>query len=119
MTCESKAFYYPDQRNKPSHRMCSSGQRRAAVEAWNMLVPGGEIGKDETFKRAARAEEGLARGASVRKHDLISYVVAMLFINGRLGEVISEQGDYTYETHGGKILELNVFKDIEEGRKVF
>jgi hypothetical protein len=116
-----KSFYYPDQAKKglPAHRMCASGQRRAAAEAWNLLVDGGDRGKDETFDRAAVVERFLPKGADMNKHMLISYVVAGLFASGELNKYIDPEGNYTLERFNGEIYHANIFRDIEDGKSIY
>lgn len=72
---ERKSFYYPATQDREAHRMCVAGQRRAAMEAWNLLVPGGDKGVTSTLTRAGRAEMRLRKGADASKHSLISLVV--------------------------------------------
>lgn len=115
----SNSFYYPAYRGEPSRRMCAAGQRRAASELWNLMVDGGDIGKDETFHRAVKAERRLANKADLNKHDLISYVVAKIWADGMEELYMNEQGDYRFERFSGEIIPVNIFTEIEKEKQIY
>jgi hypothetical protein len=117
-TSEKRVFYYPKRRGCPSERMCAAGQRRAAAEGWNLLVPGGEIGKIETYARALRGTIALAKGCSTSKRNLISFMVAQAHLNGTLKEYVDENGNFSLGTRAG-IFPRNIFEDIERNKKLF
>jgi hypothetical protein len=114
-----KTFYYPEQKNREAHRMCAAGQRRAAAEAWNWIVPGGDIGKKDTERRGLRTVGRLDHGADVNKHDVISFVVVDLLTAGRIEEYVDRDGNYTLETSDGRRLPRNILEDAAKGKRIF
>ena len=114
-----KSFYYPDQKGRPSHRMCASGQRRAAAEAWNIIVPGGGIGKEQSLSRAVRAANRLATGADDNKHNIISFVVVNLATTEGLEGYVDPAGNYTLETGNGRRWSRSILEDAANGKPIF
>lgn len=114
-----KSFYYPDQKGREAHRMCAAGQRRAVAEAWNWIVPGGEIGKKQTEHKGLKAAVRLFNGADVSKHDVISFVVVDLLTTGRIHEYVDEEGNYTLETNTGRRVPRNILVDAAKGKRIF
>ncbi len=115
----SRAFYYPPTATQESQRMCTAGQRRAVMEAWDFLVPGADIGVASTLTRAAIADYRLRHRANVSKYGLISLAVVRAYLNGTLSNFIDPTGNYILETYRGVIVPCNIFSDIESGKRVF
>ncbi len=105
---EYKSFHYPD-----GARACASGQRRCALTAMDLALPGAEGRKLELVRRAARTESGLKSGRDISKHDKLDYVVVDLFTRGMLREYIdTKTGDYTLNTFDGRSFLNNILKDL-------
>lgn len=116
----SRSFHYPETNKRPAGRMCSSGQRRAVAEGWNLLIPdGGEIGRRKTAERAKLAAYRLAHGADVNKHILISGVVMEVFQAGVLEQYVDTDGNYLLEAHNGAQYVRNLFVDLTSDRPIF
>lgn len=109
-----ETFKYPD-----GTRMCVAGQRRAAVEAMDLALPGAEKAKDKIVTRAAKAEADLKKGRSVGKHKKISLVVADLHTKGGIQRHIDADGNYTVETFDGRKFKANIFEDLVDKKKIF
>ena len=110
-----KVFHYED-----GTRACAAGQRRCAVTAMDLVLPGAEARKNALLDRAAKTAQRLKRGANVPKHDRLDYVVVDAFTKGTLPRYIhTEKGDYTLQTHNGRTYQNNIFKDHVERKSIF
>lgn len=108
-------FKYPS-----GDRMCASGQRRAALEAMDLLLEGGNHAKEGILQRAAKADHLNRRGASVNKHDLISLQVVELYMQGLIELFIDPTtGDYTMRTYDGREFPQNVWETLFQGKKIY
>lgn len=108
-------FRYPD-----GSRICAPGQRRAALTAMDLLLPGAEPLKDELLRRAYSALRGIEWGADVNKHDLITLVVVDAYTGDRLTQYVDPiTGDFCLLTYGGVIYGNNVFEMLEADKKIY
>lgn len=112
---ERKIFSYPDGR-----RMCASGQRRAALTALELTLPGAEGVKEGILRRALIGEKMVRNGGTANKHDLIAFVVADLVTGGGVEEYVdTETGDYTLNTFDGRSFPNNILADLVGGKHIF
>lgn len=112
-----KPFCYPH-----GSRMCVAGQRRAALEAVELILPGANNVKQNILNRAATTAHKFNAGADCNKHDLISFVVVDSITNPT--KPISRHmdphtGDYILETYNGRQFPANVFDDLEKRKKIY
>lgn len=110
-----KIFHYPD-----GSRACAAGQRRCAVTAMDLTLPGAEVQKKELLERAARTALLLARGAQVSKHDKLDLVVVEAYTKGELQKYIhTKKGDYTLHTYDGRKFPNNILKDLVSRKQIY
>lgn len=92
-----KSFKYPN-----GLRMCRSGQDQAAAEAW-ALLKADEKAELGILERATKGESALAKNADTNKHNLISWVVYLLFKNNEIHEYVDPAtGEYLVVSYSGK-----------------
>lgn len=112
---EKRIFSYPD-----GNRMCASGQRRAALTALELTLPGAEQVKEKILKRALIGEKMVRNGGTANKHDLIAFVVADLVTGGGIEQYVdTETGDYTLNTFDGRSFPNNILEDLVGGKHIF
>lgn len=110
-----KVFHYPD-----GSRACAAGQRRCALNAMDLVLPGAEARKQELIDRAVQTAKRLAKGADVPKHDKLDFVVVDAFTKGELPKYIhTKKGDYTLQTYDGRKYQNNIYEDLVSRKSVY
>ncbi len=115
-----RSFWYPDQPDRPAHRMCADGQRRAADYSLRIYeeLTSGETSPEVTnlLKKAARAERRLAGGKPVDKRDLIALQALGVYVDGQLDEYVSPEGDFLLQAYDGSTHRRNVHEERQKGK---
>jgi class 3 adenylate cyclase len=100
--------------------MCTAGQRRAAVTALDLTLPGADELKAQILDKAIKAQNLLSRGADVNKHDLITLVVADLVTSGQIWDYLDlNTGEFTVRTQEGEEYTRNIFDDLVNNKKIY
>ena len=115
IACMYKTFHYPD----GSHA-CASGQRRCALTAMDLVLPGAEARKETLLKQAAQTAKKLARGADVPKHERLDYAVVDAYTKGELPKYIhTKKGDFTLNTYDVRKYPNNIFQNLLQRKHIY